>query len=64
MVSEKASIATECPGVDRPECCVSKKKGSKNIQTAFFFFSLKLMFIAQYRSTMIKMKSEPCLVSV
>ena len=63
MVSEKASIATECPGVDRPECCVSKKKGSKNIQTAFFF-SLKLMFIAQYRSTMIKMKSEPCLVSV
>lgn len=37
MVSEKASIATECPGVDRPECCVSKKKGPKNMETAVFF---------------------------
>lgn len=38
MVSEKALIATECPGVDRQECCVSKKKGPKNIEIAFFFF--------------------------
>lgn len=63
MVSEKASIATECPGVDRPECCVQKER-LKEYTDCFFFFSLKLMFIASYRSTMIKMKSEPCLVSV